>query len=360
MKLRRVAYVGLVLVGTVPGVSGCPGTEDLVAVRSTETLEGGLCGEVASLPAATAEDLDALFATNLDWSLCVCEGGVLAEPLVVGALGGVSFAARLECTSPVDVAGDLVIDGGLLLATGTSKVGGSLRMSGDLDGFGADLEVGGDAYLGGDLFIDGWAVGGEFVMNPGAAQNTAFEPQRAVVPEPETCNCDALPTALVEALSAQPTQELALVTSADGQNQLLQCGGLGRWAAPSESPTNLEIAGAGFIVVDGRLAVEGDLQITVPAGEELSVIFSGGLHVLGALGTEPDGGRVRVYIPGSGALDIGSALAVDTEQAGEQGVSFHGQLLAPELEVAVYSPWAVAGNLWLKRLALHERLELTD
>lgn len=310
------------------------------------------------------------------FAVCACEGLVTS-----GGLDTDSFDSRdgPYRARPGSTGGGAVGINGRIDLNAASRVDGTL-WGGDATGLNAgragdltvernlfcagpvvsetSISVARDARVNGRVRARDLTVGGTLTVPDGAAIEVTGD--RAIGAEARgpvavDAPCDCRPeflvdiAALVAARAADHDDARAGLTPDSLQNVsgavTLPCGRYYFDGISTDGDLALVAEGRVALFVTGDVAVNGALSVRLAPGAELDLLVAGQLVSTDALalGAEDAPSRVRVYVGGSGTLQLSG------------GGTFGGNLYAPRAEVVASGTVEVFGSLFARRLALADR-----
>ncbi|MDD9933335.1 MAG: hypothetical protein OXT09_07030 [Myxococcales bacterium] len=319
--------------------------------------DAGACdpadGTAVSL--AGGRGLAALAGDARSMALCSCDGFSSSAPVELRTSAGSGVASAgvdgsMSLGDDAAIDGDLRVSGpqGLTLGELLLNVGGSLQVAGDVLGADATVEVGGDVAGGGRIQLASLQVGGVLRQPAGAELELGGGPVPAAtevgeVLAPTACPCDdttRLDPASLAALGAAPVESLTF----EEPCARLELDSIG------PDPTRVRVEQSALVVLDGDLAINGELVIEVATGQTLDLLVTGNVRVDGLLhlgGSAEDataGGQVRLFVAGAGTIEL------------RGGGALHGVLHAPDAELVLPAPLTIHGSALLRRVAAEAEL----
>lgn len=331
----RCASLALLVVA----LSGCAQTDVVARAAAIECLHPGDCradGECVPASCEAPGDIASLCSSE-----ATAEVGPTAPLVQVGDGCGDADGGQQElrfafcsCTDfvsahPLRVLGDGALDAAV---AGPDSVGivGALSTS-------ARVEIAGSLQLSGDLTLpaaDALALGGALVQTSNPA-----------------CNCrDANLLDVTALVQAQATDVRALAGGFDpvrledvttDSTLELSCGRyrVARIAGPSD--LRVRALGRVALLVEGDVALDGGMEVTLDAGASLDLFVAGNVRVGAAwlLGGVEQAGRVRVYVGGGGTIDLAAEASIA------------GLFYAPRAELVTRGDLDVYGPLFVRRAA---------
>lgn len=303
-------------------------------------------------------------------AVCTCEGSVLRGPLTTSITetgaspfgAAVAWNGRVDIAAPLQIAGDVIQASAEVIvgtAPGALTIAGSLRSGGAIDGA-LDFDVAGDAFVAGSIRAHDLVVAGELHT----ADNASIEisgvddaPRRfssAITIEP-TCGCDADASldiaAVVDAArddndNARIGLDVLSLQNAQATRTLaLPCGRYYVESISGASDIQLLIDGQVALFVDGDIALEHSLTVTVMSGA-LDLIVAGNVTIADALAAGDQTAPVRLYAGGSGTLDLSRNAEVG------------GLVYAPRAELLVRESLRTWGPIFVRRISSDGQLNV--
>jgi hypothetical protein len=312
------------------------------------------------VPSGSASQLDAAGARKLSHAICSCAGISSSEPLITDAFDGALGAyTRGEPGGDIGVNGEMSIDmsstlGGRLIVAGSSglrlgddvqlDVGDDLAVGGPLEGSLAGARVTGDASIGGRIDLATLAVSGVLLQPAGSERRVSGMSAIGVTQVGDVsvagpCACD--PAALFDTRAFVAAQApLAMPLPADFVAGDERCAAY-RLADGEASSLHISVHAPTALYAAGDLHVTGDVIIESEAGTAVDLFIAGDVRIDGriALGAGDGQGPVRVFVGGSGTVQLSS------------GDALHGTLYAPNAELVLSAPLTVNGALFVRRVA---------
>ena len=317
------------------GLSSCAQTDVVARAALIECLDEADCAGDAECTPASCPSLaiaSALCGAGSDPSLPLVQVG---DGCGADTAGAPAFRFALcSCTDfvtvhPLRVVADPELDPEL---AGPDSVGIVGELSTD-----ATVEIAGSLQLSGDLTLpsdDALALGGVLVQTPNPA-----------------CNCQEQNLLdVAAAVEAQATDDAALAAGFDpagledvtsDETLVLSCGHyrVARIAGPAD--LRIRALGRVALFVEGDLALDGGMEVVVEEGASLDLFVAGNVRVGAAwlLGGREQAGRVRVYVGGSGTIDLAAEASIG------------GPLYAPRAELVTRGDLTLYGPLFVRRAA---------
>jgi hypothetical protein len=311
--------------------------------------------------------------TTFRFGLCTCEGYVSAHRLATdsydsregvslgGRAGSVGVNGRFDSNGANAIGGALFVGdaGGVVLSPGSiTTVATELRDAGDLTG--GELEVLGDATVGGRIDVERLTVGGVLTQPAGAPFNagssTIAERREGAVSIAPPCDCSAVldVAALVSARASENDNDRLAIDPAaldDFENAtdlVLPCGRFYVGRIFGRAPLTIVATGRAALYVEGDLSLTSSLEVRVEDGAELDLFVAGNIVADDTveLGSIETASRVRLYVGGSGTLNLAAGALVA------------GNLYAPRAEIVTSGPLETFGSVFARRLAASGELSL--
>lgn len=317
-----------------------------------------------------------LAETTFRYALCTCEGYVGNHQLITDA-----FDSTQGPFSSGGIGGSVGSNGRWATA-GDSSIRGTLRVNDAVQVTGAaELRVGADLYVQGDLRADGTVVVGRRAQVGGAVDVPALQVAELLTTSPGAvidlhgggqlggqatapvtvgppCACD--PGQLFQVAAWVAAQRVDNDNGAlglepnDWQNLPtdrtidLPCGRYYLSAIGGAGALTLRLGGRVALFVDGDLSLQAPLTVQTGERGELDLFVAGNVVSAGrlSLGDAAHPARVRLYVGGSGTLELSG------------GGVFAGNIYAPQAELVSSAALETFGALFVRRVALSDRLTI--
>lgn len=342
-------------------MAGCDAHVDVVATprdAGAAAAQDMHCDYSHAVIAAAAGDgrLADLAAAAQDQALCTCTGLAAADRLrVEGGDALVDGAMSLQAAGEFGGALRVADAAGLMLGPAPLTVGASLTVGGPLLGGESTVTVVGDARVGGRVQLRGLVVGGDLVLDDDVQLAIAGGSPPPVTRQAPAATTLACPCTAGERLASDgaafdaATSPEPLDTAAAEAVTLDRDCAVYRLDDGAPLPATVLVQQSSLLLVDGDLQLGRGLQVEVAEGAALDLLVRGNLLVdgplqLGSLGT---GGHVRVFIGGSGTIEL------------REGGHLRGLLHAPAAELVLPAPLHVEGQLLVRRLAASAALTIS-
>ena len=196
---------------------------------------------------------------------------------------------------------------------------------------GARIDVAGAVYVAGDIDLDEQAsLDAEAVQGQTGVARCDCSADVVLAPDAVLALAPSNPSGFdAERFGSVTTDELIALT----------CGAyrVPRIAGPSG--LNLTVTGHVVLVIEGDIELDANLEATLADGALLELFVLGNMRVAGALALGDDDDDVRVYVLGSGTIDLNAEAFIA------------GPLYAPGAELVTRSDLTTTGSIFVRRAA---------
>lgn len=337
----------------VPDAGSCTGAGPLVIVGDGESTCGGrVAARSFRYAVCTCDDYAASASLTTD-SFDSTRG-----PYAPGGRGGsLGVNGRLAASAPLSLGGALWAGGsGLQAGSGGAITAASdVRVRGPIESEAA-LTCGRDAYFGDRARATELVVTGTLTLPAGAALDVSGTTRvggtvRAPVTVSPPCGCGVDDLLDVPALVRAHREDVdnasiglrpnALEGRTGDRTLELPCGRYYLGAIGGSGALVLRITGRTALFVDGDVALDAPLTVTLVGDAELDLFVAGNVVSSSAIrfGSADAPARARLYVGGRGTLQLGADAL------------FGGNLYAPRAELSTSGRVEVFGSLFVRRLA---------
>ncbi len=310
------------------------------------------------------------------YGLCVCEDFAASHTLTTdafdsaqgpytpgGAGGSVGTNGRFAANAAITIGGSLFVadPGGVQSGPAAIQIGRRLFDHGPVAADG-DLTVGGDAVVGGALRARNLTVGGTLTLPDASAIDVAENTDAPTIVEAPVsvappCECDdgLVDIAAYVERHRAANDNAAIDLSTDALANVaaptelrLPCGRYFLDRVGGQAPITIVPEGRAAIFVAGDLAPSNTFAVQLEPGAELD-LFVGGNVVASTrleLGDADHAARVRLYIGGSGTIQL------------DDGAALGGNVYAPRADLSSAGAVEVFGALFVRRVATSDRLDI--